>query len=67
MQNEYILCEFTYGYVGKFYQEISNRFVQCLRNEDGTELVLPLPGDNGFIPYGTTVIDANPPRPIWAE
>jgi hypothetical protein len=67
MQYEYILCEFTYGYVGKFYQEISGGSVQRLRNEDGTDLILPLPGDPGFVPYGTTVIDANPPRPVWAE
>lgn len=67
MQYEYILCEFTYGYTGKFYQEISSGYVQRLRNEDGTDLILPLPGDPEFIPFGTIVIDPNPPRPDWAQ
>jgi hypothetical protein len=63
---EYILCKFEYGYTGNFYQEISNGNVVRMTDLDGNTLVLPGCGEAGFIPYGASVVDVNPPRPSWA-
>lgn len=57
---EYILCEFQYGYEGKLYQEINNGSVVRLTDLDGNTLELNEE-------YGYFVVDATPPRPIWAN
>jgi hypothetical protein len=60
MYYTYILCEFTYGYTGEFYQEITEQGnVNRMTDLDGNTLELTEP-------YGAIVIDANPPRPSWA-
>jgi hypothetical protein len=57
---EYILCEFEYGYSGRFYQEILNGIVIRYADLDGN--TIELQGS-----YGSYVIDVNPPRPSWAQ
>lgn len=57
--NEYILCEFEYGYVGQMYQEIFNN--QLLRYVDLDGNTITLEGE-----YGYKIININPERPIWA-
>ena len=58
--NTYILCEFDYGYVGQFYQEISNG--ELVRNADLDGNTLDLQGS-----YGARVINPNPEPPVWAQ
>ena len=63
----YILCNFEYGYIGNFYQEIDeNGNMIRMTDLDGNTLVLPLAGEPNCIPYGAKVINSNPIRPIWA-
>jgi hypothetical protein len=57
---EYILCEFTYGATGTFYQEISYGSVVRNTDMDGNTIEIP-------IPSSAIVINSNPPRPIWAN
>ena len=63
----YILCRFEYGYTGNFYQVIENGAVVSMVDENGNELKIPGCGEDGFIPYGASVIDSNPPLPAWAQ
>ena len=58
--NEYYLCEFEYGYSGLFYQEVLNGTVIRYADLDGNTLE-----PEGA--YGSYVVDANPPRPSWAQ
>lgn len=58
--NEYILCEFEYGYEGQLYQEINQGVVIRYTDLDGN--TLELIGD-----YGYKIINVNPERPIWAN
>jgi hypothetical protein len=64
---EYILCEFDFGYSGFFYQEINDGFVIRMTDLDGNTLNLPSSDDPAYIPYGSRVVDPNPPRPSWAQ
>ena len=57
---EYYLCEFEYGYDGKFYQEVSNG--QVIRYVDLNGNALNLEGA-----YGYKVIDINPEIPNWVN
>jgi len=57
----YILCEFTYGLTGQFYQEI-----------DGLGNVVRVTDLNGNtidtdVVYCAIVIDTNPTPPSWAN
>ena len=63
---EYILCEFLSGYSGKFYQEVYNYNVIRMTDMDGNTLSFPGPGEDGFSPYCSNVVNVNPPRPAWA-
>jgi hypothetical protein len=61
MAYTYILCEFTYGQTGQFYQEVDsyqavNRMTDLLGNTINPEGA-----------YGAIVIDAEPPTPSWAQ
>jgi hypothetical protein len=57
----YILCEFTYGYSGQFYQEVSDQgTVNRMTDLDGNTIT-----PEGA--YGAMVIDAEPARPSWAN
>lgn len=56
----YILCEFTYGQTGQFYQEVDVQgIVIRMTDLDGNTL-----HPEGA--YGAVVVDANPTRPSWA-
>lgn len=56
----YILCEFEYGFIGLFYQEINEYgIVVRMTDTDGNTLF-----PTG--PYGAFIVDANCPRPTWA-
>lgn len=57
---EYILIQFTLGWDFQAYQEISNGSIVRLTDLDGNTLDYP------DFPVESNVIDANPPRPIWA-
>lgn len=63
---EYILCEFTEGYNGLFYQEINNGEVIRLTDINGNTLVLPNAGEENYIPYCSKVKNSNPEKPNWA-
>ena len=63
----YILCEFQYGYTGQFYQVIVEGVVIDMVDLDGVSLVIPGGGEEGFIPYGASVINSEPVMPAWAE
>ena len=57
----YILCEFTYGYAGNFYQEVDFQGILVRMTDlDGNTLY-----PEGA--YGAAVIDPEPPRPEWAQ
>lgn len=57
----YILCEFTYGYSGQFYQEVSEYgIINRMTDLSGNTL-------NPEGAYGAEVVDPNPPRPVWAN
>ena len=56
----YILCEFTYGQVGQFYQEV-DQYLSVVRMTDLLGNTINPEGE-----YGAIVIDANPPKPSWA-
>lgn len=58
--NEYYLCEFEYGYDGRFYQEIFNGVV--VRYTDLNGNTINLEGE-----YGCKIINLNPERPSWAQ
>ena len=58
--NNYILCEFEYGYEGFLYQEINWGTVVRYTDLDGN--TLNLEGE-----YGYKIINTNPERPIWAN
>ena len=56
----YILCQFTYGFVGQFYQEVNEvGIVIRMADISGTTI-------EPESPYGAEVIDDNPPKPFWA-
>jgi len=55
---EYYLCEFEYGYVGQFYQEISNGQILRYVDLDGNTIIL-----EGA--YGYKLLDVNPEKPSW--
>jgi hypothetical protein len=56
----YILCEFEYGYTGRFYQKIDDQgYVVEMLDEQGN-IIYPVGS------YGAFVVDANPPNPHWA-
>ena len=56
---QYILCEFQYGYTGRFYLEnVDSNFSRFL-DLNGSELILPGAGEPGFIPYGYIIIEEN--------
>ena len=57
---EYILIQFTLGWDIQAYQEVSNGNVVRITDLDGNTLTLP------DFPVEGYVVDANPPRPIWA-
>lgn len=56
----YILCDFEYGFEGFFYQEV-DEYGSVVRMTDLDGNTLDPTGS-----YGAFVVDANPPRPIWA-
>lgn len=58
---KYILCEFTYGYNGKLYQEILEGNVMRLTDIDGNTLDLITPN----ISYGYHVINSDCETPSW--
>ena len=61
---QYILCEFQYGHTGKFYIEnIDSAFSRFL-DLNGTELILPGCGEEGFIPYGYIIIEEDSTTPF---
>jgi hypothetical protein len=61
MYYTYILCIFTYGYSGEFYQEIDEQGnVHRMTDLDGNTIE-PIGS------YGAEVINPNPPRPSWAD
>jgi len=65
---KYILCEFTEGYSGNFYQEIDSLGnVSRVLDLEGNVLNLPNGGEPDYIPYSAIVIDPNPETPIWAN
>lgn len=57
----YILCDFEYGYEGLFYQEV-NEYGVVVRMTDLDGNTIDPEGS-----YGAFVVDADPPRPIWAN
>ena len=57
---EYILIQFTHGWYFQAYQEISIGSLVRITDLDGNTLTLP------NFPIESYVVDANPPRPIWA-
>lgn len=57
----YILCDFEYGYEGLFYQEV-DEYGNVVRMTDLDGNTLDPVGS-----YGAFVVDAYPPRPIWAN
>jgi hypothetical protein len=61
---QYILCEFQYGHTGRFYIEnIDSSFSRFL-DLNGTELILPGCGEEGFIPYGYIIIEEDSTTPF---
>jgi hypothetical protein len=62
---DYILCEFTEGYVGLFYQEVNNGEVVRITDVDGNTLILPNAGEDNYIPYCSVVKESNPQKPSW--
>ena len=58
---EYILIQFTYGWDFQAYQEISNGSVVRITDLDGNTLETPTFG------VESVVVDANPPKPTWAQ
>jgi len=58
---EYILIQFTFGWDFQAYQEISNGNVVRITDLDGNTLIYP------DFPIEGCVIDANPPKPTWAQ
>lgn len=63
---EYILCVFESGYTGNFYQEVLDGNVVRMTDMDGNTLQFPGPGEEGFVPYCASVVNANPAAPLWA-
>lgn len=55
---EYYLCEFEYGYVGKFYQLVDNGYVIGFVDMEGNQLIL-----EGS--YGYRLINSEPITPSW--
>ena len=58
---EYILIQFTLGWNFQAYQEVSNGSVVRITDLEGNTLVYPEFGVESI------VIDANPPKPTWAQ
>jgi hypothetical protein len=58
---EYILIQFTLGWDFQAYQEISNGNLVRITDLDGNTLTYP------DFPVESYVVDANPPKPSWAE
>lgn len=58
---QYILIQFTLGWDFQAYQEINNGNLIRITDLDGNTLNYP------DFPVESHVIDANPPRPTWAQ
>lgn len=58
---EYILIEFTFGWYFQAYQEVSSGNLVRITDLDGNTLEYP------EFPVESKVVNANPPRPIWAQ
>ena len=58
---EYILIQFTLGWYFQAYQEISNGNLVRITDLDGNTLTYP------DFPVESYVVDANPPKPSWAN
>jgi hypothetical protein len=57
---KYILCEFEYGYTGRFYQKVDAQgYVTEMLDEQGNNI-------NPEGAYGAFVVDENIPTPTWA-
>jgi hypothetical protein len=56
----YSLCEFEYGYEGRFYQESDNNGLVRFIDLNGNTLEL-------IPPYGYYVIEDNLPEPNWVN
>ena len=57
----YILIQFTLGWYFQAYQEISNGNLVRITDLDGNTLTYP------DFPVEGYVVDANPPKPSWAN
>lgn len=58
---EYILIQFTLGWDFQAYQEISNGNLVRITDLDGNTLTYP------DYPVESYVVNANPPKPSWAN
>ena len=61
---QYILCEFQYGYSGRFYIENIDGIFSKFLDINGSELILPGCGEDGFIPYGYIIIEEDSTTPF---
>lgn len=61
---QYILCEFQYGHTGRFYIENVDSIFSRFLDLNGSELILPGCGEDGFIPYGYIIIEENSITPF---
>ena len=56
----YILCEFEYGYTGRFYQKVDDRgnLIEML-DEQGNKI-------DPIGSYGAFVVEEDPQMPFWS-